>query len=266
MRTSNPILSDRTFRPSAWQEMVAAQERAGQASTAPKVMTLQGAARKAALLIVLCVVAASVSWYAIGQGMAHPAFLGLGGAIIGLITGFIVVAAPKSAPLVAPVYAVAEGAFLGAISILIASSLEKKMPGLGTTTIAQAIGLTFAIFIVMLVGYASGVLRLGSTAKKIVVAGTIGVGLCYLVSLVMNLFFGMSIPYIHGSGPIGIGFSAVVIILAAFNLSLDFDFIDSAAREGNQPKHMEWVGAVGLLATLVWLYVEILRLLNKLRR
>jgi uncharacterized YccA/Bax inhibitor family protein len=99
-----------------------------------------------------------------------------------------------------------------------------------------------------------------------VVAGTIGVGLCYLVSLVMNLFFGMSIPYIHGSGPIGIGFSAVVIILAAFNLSLDFDFIDSAARDGNQPKHMEWVGAVGLLATLVWLYVEILRLLNKLRR
>lgn len=266
MRSSNPILSDRTFGPSAWQEMVAAQEKAGKVKAAANVMTLQGTAYKAGFLIALCVIAAGISWYTMNQGMVQPIVLGLGGAIIGLLTGFVVMVSPKSAPIVGPIYAIAEGAFLGAISILIASRLERKMPGLGATTVAQAVGITFAIFVAMLAGYATGILRLGSTAKKIVIAGTLGVGLCYLVSMVMNLAFGTGIPLIHSSGPIGIGFSLVVIVLAAFNLSIDFDFIDAASRDGNQPKYMEWVGAVGLLATLVWLYVEVLRLLNKLRR
>ncbi len=266
MRTSNPILSDRSFKPSAWQEMVAAQQRAGSSTAAPKVMTLGGTARKSAILISLCVAAAAVCWWAMSSGQIQPYAPLFGGAIVGLITGLVVSFAPRSAPVTGPIYAIAEGAFLSALSILIAARLEQKMPGLGATTIAQAIGLTFGVFIIMLAGYATGILRLGSTAKKIVLAGTGAVALFYLVSLVANLAFGFSMPLIHSSGPFGIGFSLVVIALAAFNLSLDFDFIDSASREGNQPKYMEWVGAVGLLVTLVWLYVEILRLLNKLRR
>lgn len=265
MRTSNPLLSDRTFKPTAWEEMVKARSD-GTPSVRPNVMTLQGAINKSAILITICIAAAGGAWYLIDAGTVSPGPLWIGGALLGLVLAMVAGFAPKTAPVVGPIYAVVEGAFLGAVSIVIAGTLEKKMPGLGGTTIAQAVGLTFGIFAFMLAGYATGFLRLGSLGKKIVMGGTMAVALLYLVSFIANIGFGASIPYIHSSGPIGIGFSVLVIALASFNLSLDFDFIATASAEGNQPKYMEWLAAIGLLATLVWLYIEILRLLSKLRR
>lgn len=258
MRTSNPMLSDHSFGNLRWADLAAAER-------SERVMTVSGTIRASMVLITLCVAAAGGSWWAIDTGLAHPMIFTIGGGLLGLVLSLAVMFAPRSAPFTGPVLALAEGAFVGGLSIVIAGALERKAPGLGATTIAQAIGITFGIFTAMLGLYAFRILRLRGTAAKMVIAGTVGVMLVYAASMVLGLF-GISIPHIHEGGPIGIAFSAIVIALASFNLVLDFQFIEDNAEAGNQPKYMEWVGAVGLLVTLVWLYVEVLRLLAKLRR
>jgi uncharacterized YccA/Bax inhibitor family protein len=125
------------------------------------------------------------------------------------------------------------------------------------------VGLTFGTLAALLLAYRSGLIRATENFKLGVFAATGGIALLYLVSMVMG-FFGKSIPFIHSAGPIGIGFSVFVVVIAALNLVLDFDFIETGAQRG-APKYMEWYGAFGLLVTLVWLYLEILRLLAKLQ-
>jgi uncharacterized YccA/Bax inhibitor family protein len=127
----------------------------------------------------------------------------------------------------------------------------------------QAAGLTIATLFCMLLAYTSGMIRVTETFKMGVVAATGGIALVYFVSMILG-FFGTTIPYIHSSGPIGIAFSLVVVGIAALNLVMDFDFIESAAGQG-APKYMEWYAAFGLIVTLIWLYIELLRLLSKLR-
>ena len=146
--------------------------------------------------------------------------------------------------------------FIGAISAF----AESRFPGI----VLQAVGLTFGTLFALLGAYRSGLIRATENFKLGVVAATGGIFLVYLVSMILGMF-GVGVPFIHDSGPIGIAFSLFVVVIAALNLVLDFDFIENGAEAG-APKYMEWVGAFGLMVTLIWLYIEILHLLSKLRR
>jgi uncharacterized YccA/Bax inhibitor family protein len=177
-----------------------------------------------------------------------------------ILVGFALVIAtffkPMWARVTAPLYAVAEGLVVGAISKV----YEAEFDGI----VLQAVGLTIGIFAIMLVLYATGRIRVTPRFRLGVIAATGGIVLIYLATAVMRLF-SSDIPFIHDAGPIGIGFSLVVVVIAALNLTLDFDFVDKAEQAG-APRQLEWFAALGLVVTLVWLYLELLRLLGKLRR
>ena len=176
---------------------------------------------------------------------------GLGGFVVSLVTIF----KKTWAPVTAPLYAALEGLFIGAISAM----FEMKFPGI----VMQAVGLTFGTLAALLMAYRSGLIKATENFKLGVVAATGGIALLYLVNIGMG-FFGKSMPFIHDSGLMGIAFSGFVVVIAALNLVLDFDFIESGVEQ-RAPKYMEWYAAFGLLVTLVWLYLEILRLLSKLQ-
>lgn len=176
-------------------------------------------------------------------------FVGLGLALLSFFK-------PTWARVTAPLYAVAQGVFVGAISKV----YEAQYEGI----VLQAVGLTIGVFAVMLVLYATGRIRVTPRFRLGVIAATGGVLIVYLVSFVIGLFGG-GVPLIHDAGVVGIGFSLVVVVIAALNLTLDFDFVDRAEQAG-APKHLEWFAALSLVVTLVWLYLEMLRLLSKLRR
>lgn len=241
MRSGNPSLNDKVF------------DRArGDGTT----MTIEGTVNKTMLLLTLCVVAASFTWgryAAVGAPGVNTFALvgGIGGFIVAMVTIF----KSEWSPVTAPIYAVLEGLFIGAISAI----FEARFPGI----VIQAVGLTFGTLLALLGAYKTGLIQATENFKLGVVAATGGIALLYIVSMVMG-FFGHSIPFIHQGGTLGILFSAFVVVIAALNLVLDFDFIEGGAAQG-APKYMEWYGAFGLLVTLVWLYLEILRLLGKSR-
>jgi uncharacterized YccA/Bax inhibitor family protein len=223
-------------------------------------MTVRGTAAKTMILLGLCVGTAcftwSMVWSAVGaQNLAPVMPWAWGGVIGGLVFGFATAFVPRWAPVTAPLYALAEGLFLGALSAI----LEMNYPGIALQGTAATFGTLFSL----LLAYQTGVIRATEQFKAGVLAATGGICLIYLISMVLR-FFGMSIPLIHESGVIGIGFSVFVVIVAALNLVLDFDYIENASRSG-APKSMEWYGAYGLMVTLVWLYIEVLKLLMKLR-
>jgi len=242
MRTGNPALNEKTFQ----------QFHVPGTSV---TMTLDGTVLKTGILLLLVVVAAAFSWGQLAGGapLAIP-FLS-GGLIGGLVFALVTIFKPAWSPLTAPLYAVFEGAFLGAISLMFSGAY----PGI----VFQAVVLTFGTLFALLVVYRSGLIRATENFKLGVSAATGGVCMIYLTSFVLG-FFGVGIPYIHESGGVGIGFSLVVVVIAALNLVLDFDFIEKGVESG-APKYMEWYGAFGLIVTLVWLYLEMLRLLSKLR-
>jgi len=176
------------------------------------------------------------------------------GAIGGFVVALITIFNKTWSPFTAPVYAILEGLFLGGLS----SFMERFYPGI----VIQAVALTFGVLFCLLAAYRSGLIKATENFKLGIVAATGSIFLIYMVTFVLGIF-GVSIPYIHGSGWIGIGFSMAVVVIAALNLVLDFDFIENGAEAG-APKFMEWYAAFGLVVTLVWLYIEILRLLAKL--
>jgi uncharacterized YccA/Bax inhibitor family protein len=243
MRSGNPALSAKTFE----------DFRGYEQSTS---MTIEGTATKTAILLAVVVAAASITWsrYLAQDPIVMP--LMIGGLIAGLIFAIATCCKPIWAPITAPLYATAEGLFLGGISAM----FEQHYPGIAV----QAVGLTMGTLAGLLFAYRTGIIRASENFKLGVFAATSGICLLYLVGFIMRMFFGSGIPYIHGSGLFGIGFSVFVVIIASLNLVLDFDFIEEGAKRG-APKYMEWYGAFGLLVTLVWLYLEILRLLSKLR-
>jgi uncharacterized YccA/Bax inhibitor family protein len=153
------------------------------------------------------------------------------------------------------VYAVLEGLFLGGTSAI----FEARCPGI----VIQAVGLTFGTLFCLLMAYKSGVIKATENFKMGVVAATGGIALMYFITMILG-FFGVSVPFIQGSSPLSIGISVFIVIIAALNLVLDFDFIENGSAAG-APKYMEWYAAFGLMVTLIWLYIEILRLLSKLR-
>jgi uncharacterized YccA/Bax inhibitor family protein len=240
MRTANPILNDQAFR------------RAGAVVGAER-MTINGTVNKTAILLGLLVLTAAWVW---GKATAQePVGLYLmGGVFGGLILAIATVMKPQWSPITAPAYAALEGLFIGGISAM----FEARFPGI----VIQAVALTFGTLFCLLVAYRSGMIRATENFKLGVAAATGGIFLVYLVTMVLG-FFGVSVPMIYGAGPVGILFSLFVVVIAALNLVLDFDFIEHGAERG-APKYMEWFGAFGLMVTLIWLYIEILRLLAKL--
>lgn len=211
-------------------------------------MTLDGAVNKTAILLALCFGGAFIGWN-------YPA-LTLPGLIIGTILAFVTIFRnPSKAGATAPFYAGFEGIALGGITVF----AEMQYPGIGI----QAIGLTFGILASLLFCYKSGIIKPTENFRLMIFSATMGIALLYLISFIMS-FFGSGIGFIHSNGLFGIGFSLFVVGIAALNLVLDFDFIEEGAEQG-LPKYMEWYGAFSLMVTLVWLYIEILRLLMKLR-
>ena len=160
-------------------------------------------------------------------------------------------------PITAPIYALLEGLFLGGISAF----FEKSYPGIAV----QAIGLTFGVLFVLLLAYKTGLVRATRGFKLGVIAATGAIALVYLANIVMGAFFHSQISILYSRTPLGIGISVVVVIIAALNLVLDFDMIETGSRMG-APKYMEWYGAFAMMVTLIWSYLEILRLLSKTRR
>ena len=211
-------------------------------------MTLDGAVNKTAILLSLCFGGAFIGW--------NMPTLAMPGLIIGTILAFVTIFRnPAKAGTTAPFYAGFEGIALGGITVF----AEAQYPGIGI----QAIGLTFGILASLLFCYKSGIIKPTENFRLMIFSATMGIALLYLVSFIMS-FFGSGIGFIHSNGMFGIGFSLFVVGIAALNLVLDFDFIEEGAEQG-LPKYMEWYGAFSLMVTLVWLYIEILRLLMKLR-
>ena len=173
----------------------------------------------------------------------------MGGAIGGFILAMVTIFKKTWAPVTAPLYALVEGFFLGSISAM----YELRFDGI----VFQAVMLTFGTLFALLMAYRSGLIKATENFKLGVIAATGGIALVYLATIVLG-FFGINIPLIHESGIVGIGFSLFVIVIAALNLVLDFDFIENGVEQG-APKYMEWYGAFGLMVTLVWLYIEFLR-------
>ncbi len=242
MRTSNPALNDKTFE---------------QLSTVgySDSMTVQGTVNKTGMMLLLLIASAAYTWSLFVEGNTESLMMWMiVGVVGGLITAMVTVFKKEWSPVTAPVYAVLEGFALGGISAL----LEAQYNGI----VIQAVALTFGTAGCLLIAYKSGVIKATENFKLGVFAATGAIGLIYLVGIIMR-FFGTSIPYIHENGLIGIGFSLVVVTIAALNLVLDFDFIEKGAEQG-APKFMEWYAAFGLMVTLIWLYLEILRLLSKL--
>jgi uncharacterized YccA/Bax inhibitor family protein len=151
-----------------------------------------------------------------------------------------------------------EGLFVGALSAIINNAFAAEYPGI----VMQAVALTFGAAIAMFLLYNFRIIRATERFKSIIIAATAGIAIFYLIAMVLRMF-GIDIPFLHEGGLIGIGFSLFVVAIAALNLILDFDMIEKGAEMG-APKHMEWYCAFGLLVTIVWLYIEILRLLSKL--
>ena len=231
-------------------------------------MRLGGTLSAAGILLGLLLVAGWFGWQAVTVTSTYDEFsqqtttnasmpgwlipVLIGALLVGVLTAF----KPKLARFTAPIYAIAEGAVVGAISHL----FNAQYDGI----VVQAVGLTVGVFVMMLVLYSTGTIKVTDKLRNGIIAATGAVMLVYLVTLGMRLIFNADVPMIHDSGPVGILFSLVVVGIASMNLLLDFDFIEKGVEMG-APRYMEWYGAFGLMVSLVWLYLELLRLLAKLR-
>jgi uncharacterized YccA/Bax inhibitor family protein len=242
MRTSNPVLNQKEFT--------------GYAEIGNR-MTVEGTVNKTGLLLLCSIATAAWTWHLFQQEHSPVAVMpslwigSIGGFIFALITSF----KKEWAAFTAPVYALLEGLALGGISAV----LEMRFPGIAI----QSVSLTFGTLLVLLLAYRSGLIPVTQRFRMGIVAATDAIALFYLLQIVLG-FFGVHFTTINGSNPIGIGFSLIITGIAALNLVLDFDMIATGARMG-APKYMEWYGAFGLMVTLVWLYLEMIRLLSKVR-
>jgi uncharacterized YccA/Bax inhibitor family protein len=243
LRTSNPALNDQVFR--------------GEGAAFGEAMTVQGTVNKTGILLLCTVATAAWAWNIFLHSHSAQAVgpLALVGVIGGLVFAFATIFKKTWAPVTAPIYALFEGLVLGSVSAI----LEVRFPGIAI----QAVSLTFGTMVALLLVYRSGLIRVTDNFRTGIFAATGGIAIFYLIEMVLG-FFGVHFTAVIGNGAIGIGFSVFVVIIAALNLVLNFDFIENGARAG-APKYMEWYGAFGMMVTLIWLYFEILQLLSKLR-
>lgn len=246
-KSGNPTLSEKTF------------EKTINTSGDSGVMTERGTLNKFGLLMILVLASASFTWKAAAESVNVMPWIiasGIGGVIIVLILAF----RPVWAAFLAPIYALVEGVFVGGISAFYNDAFAQVAPGI----VMQAVGITFGVVIAMFVLYRFEIIKATQKFKTIIFTATAGIAIFYLLAIVLR-FFNIEMPLIHSSGTWGIVFSLVVVGIAALNLILDFDMIEQGSAMG-APKYMEWYGAFGLLVTIVWLYIEILRLLSKFAR
>lgn len=237
-RSGNPALSEEIFK------------NTGVTNNAEGTMTVSSTVNKIGILFLLLLIGATISWY-----QPSELFIWLG-AIGGFIVALVTIFKKEWAPVTAPLYAALEGLFLGAISMAYATMYDG--------IIFNAVALTLGIFAAMLITYRSGLIEVTQKFRMGIVAATGGIALVYVASIILG-FFGINVSLVAGTGMFGIGFSLIVVVVAALNLVLDFDLIERGAEAG-APKYFEWYTAFGLIITLVWLYLEILRLLSKLQR
>ena len=247
-RSSNPVLKDKSFSRDYTMQS--------------EVMTVSGTMNKTSILLLLVVASAIFTWNKFFDAIAVNPEAGMSavmpwvvaGGIGGFIAVLVTVFRPQSSGISAPVYAIFEGLFLGGISAI----FEMQYGGI----VMRAVALTLAVFVIMLFLYRSGAIKVTQRFRMGIFAATGGIALVYLMSFIGG-FFGMDTSFLHGNSNLSIGISLFVVAIAALNLILDFSFIENASAQG-APKYMEWYGAFGLMVTLVWLYLEILRLLSKL--
>ena len=218
-----------------------------------QTMTVSGTINKSFILLMLLVATAFITWTLAFNGY-NPIVLTIGGAIVGLILVLVSTFKPHLSTYLAPAYALFEGLFIGGISAF----FEASFPGI----VMEAVGATFVTFLVCFALYKYNIVKVNEKFKSIVIAATLAIGVYYLVSWLLSMFTSFQ-PVHYGNSLMSIGISVFVIVIAALNLFLDFDQIEKGAQE-RMPKFMEWYGAMGLMVTLVWLYIEFLRLLSKL--
>jgi len=247
-KSSNPILKEKAFGKEA-------------SLGSSMSMTVNGTIEKTGILLLVLIVAASYTWGMFFNSGDTENAIGtmsgwlIGGALGGFAVAIAMIFMKKYAGILAPIYAILEGVFLGAISAI----FESMYPGI----VINAVLATFATFLAMLFTYRTGLIKVTEKFKAIIFIATASIAVMYLLSWIIGMFGG-NMSFLHDSSMMSIGISIFVIIIAALNLLLDFDFIEKGSAMG-APKYMEWYGAFGLLVTLVWLYIEFLRLLSKLR-
>jgi len=268
-KTSNPALGEKTFTGTAQEYanqpgLQFGERFGGNLGDLTSRMTLNGTINRTGILLVCAMATAAWTWHLFLQAQQTEDISAWGAGapwmLVGLFGGFIcamvTIFKKEWSPITAPAYALLEGLALGGIS----AAFELRYPGIAI----QAVGLTFATLFVLLLAYRSGLIRVTQKFRLGVVAATGGIAVFYLVEMLLG-FFGVRFTSINGSGAIGIGFSLIIVAVAALNLVLDFDFIEKGVQYG-APKYMEWYGAFGIMVTLIWLYLEMLRLLSKINR
>ncbi|RYY41830.1 MAG: Bax inhibitor-1/YccA family protein [Chitinophagaceae bacterium] len=248
-KSSNPALGEKAFDGSRFSTELEGlnYER----------MTVQGAAGKFGAMLLTLLIAAGWSWIRIPQSSSLGLWMG-GSAIGGMIVAFIIIFRPALAPKLALGYALLEGIFLGALSAIVNARFEAKYPGIA----GQAVLLTMGVAVAMFALYYFRILKATPMFTKIIILSTVGICFFYIANMILS-FFGAGFPFLHDSSPLSIGISLLIVGVAALNFILDFDFIEKGAAAG-APKYMEWYGAFSLMLTIVWLYLEILKLLMKI--
>ena len=247
MNSNNPFFKNKTFTNTS----AAAEVHEAKVIDRNETMTVSGTINKSFLMLILLIASAAVTW-----SMANPIVFAIGGAIVGFILVLIAAFKPQYSGFLAPGYAIFEGLFIGGIS----SIFEVMYPGI----VIQAVSCTFVTFMVCFGLYKYEIVKVTERFKSVVLAATLAIATYYLISWLLSMFTSFQ-PVHHGNSMFSIGISAFVIVIAALNLFLDFDQIEKGVQQ-KMPKYMEWYGAMGLMITLVWLYIEFLRLLSKLNR
>ena len=244
-KSGNPALSEKSFKSITYS------------SDASDVMTVRGTLNKFGFMTIMLVAGAMFAWKSFYDGAPYAQTLMWVGAIGGLVVALVMVFKKEWAGFLAPLYAVLEGLFLGAISAMYAYIFAESMPNI----ITNAVGLTVGTCVSMFLLYRFGIIRATERFKSIIFTATAGIAVFYLITMVIRMF-GVQMPFMHDSSLLGIGISLFIVAIAALNLIIDFDMIEQGAAQG-APKYMEWYGAFGLMVTIVWLYLEILRLLSR---
>jgi uncharacterized YccA/Bax inhibitor family protein len=246
-QSGNPTLTQKIFDQSIHSE-----------AQLQGTMSAKGAINKFGFLLLMVIGGAVFTWHQLysGQPQTMYGFM-IGGAIGGFICAIAISFKPKWAPFLAPAYGILEGFFIGGISAIINSAFQAKYPNI----VMQAVGLTFGVSIAMFLLYNFRIIKATQRFKSIIFTATAGIAIFYLITMVVRMF-GVDLPFMYNGSVLGIGISLFVVAIAAMNLILDFDMIEQGAAQG-APKYMEWYGAFGLMVTIVWLYIEILKLLSR---
>ena len=247
-KSGNPALSEKRFQDTVLTDII----------THENAMTVKGTLNKFGFLFLMVLGTSFYSWKEYAEG-GNVVPLMWTGALGGLVVAIVITFKREWSPYLAPLYALLEGLFIGAISAMYNFAFAEKAPNI----IINAVGLTFGVAVAMYLLYSFKIIKATEKFKSVIITATVGIAIFYVIVMVLRMFGFDNMPFLHEGSLLGIGFSLFVVTIAALNLILDFDMIEKGTEMG-APKYMEWYGAFGLMVTIVWLYIEILRLLSKI--